>query len=149
VFVLDKLSQQRRSENMRQIRSKDTRPELTLRRLVHGMGYRFRLHRRDLPGKPDLVFPARKKVIFFHGCFWHQHKGCKEGRLPGSRIEYWKPKLSRNQARDDRSQSALKSLGWGVLILWECEIEKNVAAVPEHVKRFLGEPANTRIVRRT
>lgn len=135
---MDKLSQQRRSDNMRRIRSKDTTPELMLRRLVHAMGYRFRLHRKDLPGKPDLVFPGRKKVVFLHGCFWHQHKNCREGRLPGTRREYWEPKLARNQERDVLSEAALKSLGWHVLTLWECEVEKKPAAVSKELRRFLG-----------
>ena len=89
---MDKLSAERRSANMRQIRSKDTTPELALRRMLHRLGYRFRLHRKDLPGKPDLVFPSRRKVIFVHGCFWHQHPACREGRVPRSRLEYWEPK---------------------------------------------------------
>jgi DNA mismatch endonuclease (patch repair protein) len=144
---LDKLSQQRRSENMRQIRSKDTTPELALRRLVHAMGYRFRLHRKDLPGKPDLVFPARKKVIFLHGCFWHQHKGCREGRLPGTRREYWEPKLARNQERDALAETALKSSGWGVLTLWECEVEKDLKAVSVQVRRFLEHSRRTQVAK--
>jgi DNA mismatch endonuclease (patch repair protein) len=139
--ALDKISQDRRSDNMARIRSKDTTPELTLRRLVHAMGYRFRLHRKDLPGKPDLVFSARKKVIFLHGCFWHQHKGCREGRLPGTRVEYWAPKLARNRERDALSEAALKSLGWGVLTLWECEVEKDRAGVSKQLRRFLGRNA--------
>jgi DNA mismatch endonuclease (patch repair protein) len=146
---LDKLSPQRRSENMRQIRSKDTAPELTLRRLVHAMGYRFRLHRRDLPGKPDLVFPARKKVIFLHGCFWHQHKGCREGRLPGTRREYWEPKLARNQERDALAEVALKSSGWDVLTLWECEVEKDLKAVSAQVRRFFEPSRRTQVAKPT
>jgi DNA mismatch endonuclease (patch repair protein) len=137
-YDLDKLSQQRRSDNMRQIRSKDTSPELALRRLVFRMGYRFRLHRKDLPGKPDLVFSGRKKVVFLHGCFWHQHPGCREGRVPSTRREYWEPKLARNQERDAFAQAALKSLGWGVLTLWECELAKNPAAISGELRRFLG-----------
>src|ERR1700678_1691410 len=93
---------------MRAIRSKDMRPELAVRALAHKMGYRFRLHRKDLPGKPDLVFPSRRKVIFVHGCFWHQHPTCPEGRIPQSRREYWEPKLVRNQQRDAAAQLALK-----------------------------------------
>lgn len=135
---MDRLSRDRRSENMRQIRSKDTAPELALRSLVHRLGYRFRLHRKDLPGKPDLVFPARKKVIFLHGCFWHQHKECREGRLPGTRHEYWEPKLARNQERDAVSQAALKSLGWEVLTLWECQLAKDPASISQKITRFLG-----------
>lgn len=134
---MDKLSAERRSANMARIRSKDTNPEVTLRKLIHGLGYRFRLHRKDLPGKPDLVFPSRKKVIFVHGCFWHQHSGCREGRVPGSRLEYWGPKLKRNQERDAAAQVALKEQGWRSLVVWECGL-KDTAAALKRVKRFLG-----------
>jgi len=133
---MDKLSPERRSANMARIRSKNTSPEITLRTLVHGLGCRFRLHRKDLPGKPDLVFLSRKKVIFVHGCFWHQHPECREGRVPGSRLEYWEPKLLRNKQRDAAAQAALKKLGWRCLIVWECEL-RNTAAVLRRVKRFL------------
>ena len=134
---MDKLSAERRSANMRQIRSKDTKPEVLLRRLLHAQGYRFRLHRKDLPGKPDLVFPSRKKAIFVHGCFWHQHPGCREGRVPGSRPEYWEPKLARNQQRDAAAQAALKEQGWHCLTVWECEL-KDAATVMKNVTDFLG-----------
>lgn len=141
---MDKLTQQRRSANMRQIRSKNTSPELAVRRIVHAMGYRYRLHRKDLPGKPDLTFPSRKKVVFLHGCFWHHHEGCREGRLPQTRAEYWGPKLTRNCERDAVSVSKLKALGWDVLTLWECEVEKDHAAVSKRLRRFLGDPASAR-----
>jgi DNA mismatch endonuclease, patch repair protein len=134
---MDKLSTERRSANMRQIRSKDTKPEVLLRRLLHAQGYRFRLHRKDLPGKPDLVFPSRKKAIFVHGCFWHQHPGCREGRVPGSRREYWEPKLARNQQRDAAAQAALKEQGWRYLIVWECELDDATSAI-KNVVSFLG-----------
>lgn len=106
---------------MRRIRSRDTKPELLVRSLVHRLGFRFRLHSRDLPGKPDLVFPARRKVIFVHGCFWHQHKNCIDGRLPKSRADYWVPKLARNVQRDGERRTALRKLGWKSLTLWDCE----------------------------
>jgi len=134
---MDKLSPERRSANMARIRSQNTSPELTLRKLIHGLGYRFRLHRNDLPGKPDLVFPSRKKVIFVHGCFWHQHSECRDGRVPGSRLEYWGPKLRRNQERDALAQSSLKVQGWRCLAVWECELKDFTAAL-KRVKRFLG-----------
>src|SRR5437588_5757441 len=101
-----------RSENMRAIRSKGMRPELAVRSLIHRLGYRFRLHRKDLPGKPDLVFSSRRKVIFVHGCFWHQHAGCREGRVPGTRRDYWGSKLRRNQERDAENQARLEEAGW-------------------------------------
>jgi DNA mismatch endonuclease (patch repair protein) len=134
---MDKLSPERRSANMARIRSQNTSPELSLRKLIHGLGYRFRLHRNDLPGRPDLVFPSRKKVIFVHGCFWHQHTECREGRVPGSRLEYWGPKLRRNRERDALAQSSLRQQGWQYLVVWECEL-KDIAAVLKSVKRFLG-----------
>ncbi len=135
---MDRLNAKRRSANMRQIRSKDTAPELSLRQALHRKGYRFRLHRKNLPGKPDLVFPSRWKVIFVHGCFWHQHPGCREGKLPNSRREYWKPKLARNRQRDAFAQKALIKQGWDVLVVWECELEKDTSTTLEHILRFLG-----------
>ena len=129
-----------RSANMRAIRSKGMRPELAVRSLVHKLGYRFRLHRKDLPGKPDLVFPSRRKVIFVHGCFWHWHQGCKAAHVPKTNLEYWLPKLGRNQARDARNIAALSADGWKSLIIWECEL-RNAAAVLKTVKRFLGRTA--------
>lgn len=134
---MDKLSPERRSANMARIRSQNTSPEVSLRKVIHGLGYRFRLHRNDLPGKPDLVFPSRKKVIFVHGCFWHQHTECREGRVPGSRPEYWGPKLRRNQERDALAQTSLKKQGWRYLVVWECEL-KDITAVLKRVERFLG-----------
>lgn len=113
-----------RSENMRRIRSKDTAPEMAVRRLVHGMGYRYRLHRRDVPGKPDMVFPGRHKVIFIHGCFWHQHTACREGRPPKSNTAYWLPKLERNIQRDKAALDQLSASGWEALVVWECELTK-------------------------
>lgn len=127
-----------RSENMRRIRSKNTVPEMAVRRLVHGMGYRYRLHRRDIPGKPDLAFPGRRKVIFIHGCFWHQHPGCREGRPPRSNAAYWLPKLERNQWRDKAALEQLSASGWQALVVWECET-KDVDALIERVRVFLEQ----------
>ena len=106
------------------IRSKGMKPEMTVRHQLHSMGYRYRLHRRDLPGKPDLVFPVRRKVIFVHGCFWHQHAdlACRIVRQPKSNQEYWLPKLERNVARDAENFVLLRELGWKVLVIWECEV---------------------------
>ncbi|MCL4502889.1 MAG: very short patch repair endonuclease [Deltaproteobacteria bacterium] len=108
---------------MRAIRSKGMKPEIIVRRLAHSLGYRFRLHRKDLPGKPDMVFPGRRAVIFIHGCFWHQHPvpDCKDSRLPKSNIAYWEPKLLRNQIRDAKHIAALMTLGWRILVIWECQ----------------------------
>jgi DNA mismatch endonuclease (patch repair protein) len=124
-----------RSENMRRIRSRDTSPELAIRSLVHKMGYRFRLHRKDLPGKPDLVFPSRRKVIFVHGCFWHAHN-CKTAHTPKSNASYWKPKFQRNRARDRKNLKVLVKLGWRPLVIWECEVRNN-RLVQQSVRRFL------------
>jgi DNA mismatch endonuclease, patch repair protein len=134
-----------RSENMRAIRGKDTKPELEVRSLVHGLGYRFRLHRADLPGKPDLSFPARRKVIFVHGCFWHSH-ACKSGLIPNSNRDFWLPKLTQNKVRDARNLNALTQQGWKVLIIWECEL-KDTRALCLMVKRFLGNRKSTRNTR--
>lgn len=109
---------------------------MKLRRLVHGMGYRYRLHVRDLPGKPDLVFPSRHAVIFMHGCFWHRHKGCSLARLPKSKLDFWGPKLEANRKRDSRNQRRLKDLGWRVLIVWECQMA-DVNRVSVLVREFL------------
>jgi len=133
--VVDTISPERRSENMRRIRSKGMAPELAIRRLVHRMGYRFRLHRKDLPGRPDLVFPSRRKVIFVHGCFWHQHEGCKVARVPRSNLEYWLPKLARNQERDAEHQRTLREIGWKSLVVWECEAEDE--NTPNQIRKFL------------
>lgn len=138
----DKISKERRSKNMRRIRSKDMKPEMVVRRLVHGMGYRYRLHRKDLPGKPDLVFPGRKKVIFVHGCFWHQHgdPDCKIARRPKSNLDYWNPKLDRNVERDARNQAKLREMGWDPLIVWECQARgrEDPGSMEARVANFLG-----------
>jgi DNA mismatch endonuclease, patch repair protein len=138
---VDRISTEVRSANMRSIRSRDTVPELLLRRMLHNAGYRFRLHRKELPGKPDLVFPGRRKVIFVHGCFWHQHPGCAEGRVPQSRRDYWEPKLTRNRERDAMAQAALKQQGWQYAVIWECEL-KNARAAMKVITRFLSATRN-------
>ena len=122
--MMDTVTRKRRSEIMAGIRSKGMKPEMTVRRQLHSLGYRYRLHCQDLPGRPDLVFPARRKVIFVHGCFWHQHAdpACKIVRQPKSNRQYWMPKLKRNLARDAENRARLRELGWGVLVIWECEV---------------------------
>ena len=135
--MADKLSAEHRSRNMAAIRSKNMKPELAVRSLVHNLGFRFRLHKKELPGKPDLVFSSLKKAIFVHGCFWHQHNACREGRMPGSRQEYWIPKLSRNVARDAQHIRDLKKDGWNVLIIWECET-KEIPSIQRKILKFLG-----------
>ena len=106
---------------MSRIRSSDTRPEIAVRRTLHAMGFRFRLHRKDLPGRPDLVLPRYRLVLFVHGCFWHQHAACKLASKPKTRRDYWDPKLAGNISRDEQSAKALRSLGWRVEVIWECE----------------------------
>ena len=125
-----------RSRIMRAIKSKDTKPEMLTRRTVHGMGYRYRLHRKDLPGKPDLVFPSRRKAIFVHGCFWHGHDCPHGSRTPKSNREYWVAKISRNRERDAQSEAALKQDGWRVLTVWECQM-KDHEALRGRLRQFL------------
>ncbi len=119
---MDIVDQQTRSRMMGRIRGKDTKPELVVRRIAHGLGYRFRLHRRDLPGSPDIVFPRRKKVIFVHGCYWHRHPGCRFAYSPKSNIDFWNGKFEANKARDAAAMSMLKNEGWDPLVIWECEV---------------------------
>ncbi|MCG3132810.1 MAG: Very short patch repair protein [Phycisphaerae bacterium] len=133
---MDTLSPEQRSERMSRVRSKDTKPELVVRRLVHGAGYRYRLHRRELPGCPDLVFPARRKVIFVHGCFWHRHADCPNCRLPKSRLDFWEPKLKANHDRDRRNERLLRKGGWSVLVVWECEVRER-DALARRVRAFM------------
>lgn len=119
--MTDRLSRERRSALMKAVPTRNTSPELIVRAILSRRGHRYRLHRRDLPGSPDLVFPGKRKVIFVNGCFWHLHEGCPKGRLPKSRLDYWKPKLDANKLRDAKDISALESLGWKVLVVWQCE----------------------------
>ena len=137
--MADVLSKAARSRNMRQIRSKDTKPEIAIRSLIHEMGYRFRLHAPTLPGKPDLVFRGRKKIVEVRGCFWHRHFGCVDSHVPKSRTEYWGPKLRGNVRRDVQNLKSLKGLGWKVLVIWECEVtQSNATKLQSKLKRFLG-----------
>jgi DNA mismatch endonuclease, patch repair protein len=126
---------------MRRIRSKGMKPEMAVRRVVHGMGYRYRLHATSLPGKPDLAFPSRRKAIFVHGCFWHQHadRRCKITRRPKSNQAYWRPKLQRNVERDARHQAELREQSWEVFVIWECQLD-DVVILRRRVREFLGPP---------
>lgn len=137
--MVDTITTTLRSQNMAKIRSVDTRPEMIVRRLVHSMGYRYRLHRKNLPGKPDLVLSGLRKVIFVHGCFWHQHNDpeCRITRRPKSNRDYWIPKLTRNVARDKAHQRKLLELGWDVLVIWECQVSV-LDVLKAKLKRFLG-----------
>lgn len=136
---MDTLTPQQRSERMSRVRAKDTKPEMVVRRLVHAMGYRYRLHVAELPGRPDLVFPGRKAVIFVHGCFWHRHTGCKLARLPKSRLDFWLPKLEANRQRDTVVLRSLRRSGWRVLVVWECQT-KQPEALTRRLRRFLDRP---------
>jgi DNA mismatch endonuclease, patch repair protein len=137
---MDKLTPARRSENMRRIKSKNTKPEMVVRSTIHRMGFRYRLHRKDLPGNPDIVFPALRKVIFVHGCFWHGHQslGCADGRVPKSRLDYWLPKLQRNRARDLAAEKELTQSDWQVLTIWDCETI-DPAALRRALRTFLSK----------
>ncbi len=134
---MDTVDAATRSRMMSRIRGKDTRPELAVRRIAHGLGYRFRLHRRDLPGTPDLVFPGRRKVVFVHGCYWHRHPGCRHATTPSSNTDFWMAKFDRNVERDAEAVKRLKALGWDPLAIWECETKSEdvIAAV---LDRHLG-----------
>ena len=142
---MDSLTPAERSERMGRIRNKNTRPEMRVRRLLHRMGYRYRLHRRDLPGTPDLVFSARRKAIWVHGCFWHRHPdpSCKLARLPKSRHDFWVPKLEGNRARDLAKQEQLLAMGWTFLVVWECDL-RDEPALADKLREFLGEPGVVR-----
>ena len=134
--MTDTLSPRQRSERMSRVKGRDTKPELAVRRLVHRLGYRFRLHRKDLPGCPDLVFVSKHKAIFVHGCFWHRHPDptCRLARIPKSRQDFWVPKLEANRLRDCRNVSTLEAAGWGVLVVWECELRHK-----EHLENKLRQ----------
>lgn len=134
--MVDRLSPERRSALMSKVRGKDTTPELSVRRLLHRLGYRYRLHARKLPGKPDIVFANRKKVIFVHGCFWHRHPGCPKASTPKSRTAYWIGKFESNVQRDQQVRDALQSAGWKVLVVWECEA-KNIETLQDVLTTFL------------
>ena len=140
--MMDHLTPRKRSETMRRVRSVNTGFELRVRRLLHALGYRFRVH-AALPGKPDIVFAKRRKVIFCHGCFWHSHQNCKRASVPKSNIDFWIPKLARNKQRDRSAQDALREQGWQVLIIWECE-SKDVSSLSLRVQAFLGSPRFTK-----
>ncbi len=130
---------EQRSFNMSRIGSKNTKPEMIVRRIAHGLGYRYRLHRRDLPGKPDLVFPSRRKIIFVHGCFFHLHD-CRYGQVvPKTNAEFWKKKRASNVERDKKNEAELKSAGWEILTVWECMTKKNqIEKLPTILKDFLS-----------
>lgn len=136
--MTDTLSPTERGERMSRIHGKDTKPEILVRRLIHSMGYRYRLHAKDLPGHPDLVFRSRKKAILVHGCFWHQHQECRQYRMPKTKTDFWIPKLEANKRRDSANQAKLLEMGWSLLILWECQL-KDLETLAKRIKDFLEE----------
>lgn len=134
---MDTLTAEQRSERMSRVRGVDSAAELRVRRIAHRMGYRYRKHRRELPGRPDMVFPGRRKVVFVHGCFWHRHD-CPAGRRwPKSRLDFWESKLERNKERDIETLQRLKEAGWDALVIWECETSDQ-RAIEFRLKSFLG-----------
>ena len=132
--MADRISSVRRSENMRAIKSKNTSPEKRVRSSAHRLGLRFRIHRRDLPGSPDLLFPGRKTALFVHGCFWHRHENCTEATTPKTNTDYWSRKFRRNMERDRENRKKLEEEGWKVLVIWECETKTR-----ESIEAFLTE----------
>ena len=140
--MADRISKERRSWNMSRIRGKNTRPELRLRSLLHGCGYRFRLHDPKLPGRPDLVLKKHRSVIFVHGCYWHRHKDCPKATTPRSRTDFWENKFAGTVERDRKKARELMDLGWNVITVWECELDKYPEATIGVVCRRLEGGAN-------
>ena len=138
IEVADIVDPETRSRMMSGIRGKNTKPEMIVRRLLHAMGYRYRLHARELPGKPDIVFRRRRLAIFVHGCFWHRHSDpvCKLARMPKSRVDFWEPKLEGNRARDEANVAALEGMGWKVLLVWECQL-RDSEQLGNTLRRFI------------
>lgn len=134
--MADHLTPEDRSINMSRVRATNTFPELEVRRIAHGLGFRFRLHRRDLPGTPDLVFPRYRVAAFVHGCFWHRHEGCRRATMPQTRPEFWSKKFAATIERDARQAAELMSMGWKVVTIWECEV-KNAKVVADRLRGAL------------
>ena len=136
--MVDVFTKEKRSEIMKKVGPKNSKPELLVRSLIHCLGYRFRLHRRDLPGTPDLVFPRYRKIIFVHGCFWHGHIGCKKSKLPETNREFWENKINRNKENDKNSILKLNERGWEILTIWECQIKKSkIENLKKRITKFL------------
>jgi DNA mismatch endonuclease (patch repair protein) len=139
---MDIWDKKKRSEVMSKIRSKNTKPEIALRKALFAKGYRYRINDKNLPGKPDIVLSKYKTAIFIHGCFWHEHEGCKRSHLPKSNIEYWKNKIRSNKERDNNNKNQLVALGWGVVVVWECEVKtaEKLESVVNNIVDSLKEP---------
>ena len=145
--MTDIVDRDKRSEIMSRIRGRDTEPEMIVRRIAHRLGFRFRFHRRDLPGSPDLVFPQHRAVILVHGCFWHRHPGCKYAYSPKTRVRFWEDKFEGNVVRDRRNETALDELGWRVMVVWECETRDREAVaerIIEYLRRDGSDPSGGR-----
>jgi DNA mismatch endonuclease, patch repair protein len=139
--MVDTISEERRSWNMSRIKGRNTGPELRLRSLLHRAGFRFRLHAKDLPGKPDIVLPKYHTAIFVHGCFWHRHEGCRNATTPSTRTEFWQDKFDANVERDRRNRAALERAGWTVITVWECDLKADAARIVEQLSTELREAA--------
>ena len=139
--MVDTISAERRSWNMSRIKGRDTRPEMRLRSLLHRAGFRFRLHARDLPGKPDIVLPKYHTVIFVHGCFWHRHEGCRNATTPSTRAEFWQAKFDGNVERDNRNRVALETASWTVMTVWECELKADADRIVQQLSTEMREAA--------
>lgn len=135
--MADVFTPEKRRQIMSAVKGRDTKPELVVRRLLHGMGYRYWIHKKGLPGRPDIYFTKRRKAIFVHGCFWHGHKGCKRGSLPATNVKFWTKKIGGNMARDERNLAALADREIDTLVVWECET-RDASALADRLERFLG-----------
>ncbi|HBU14820.1 MAG TPA: very short patch repair endonuclease [Gemmobacter sp.] len=136
--MTDVVSPEVRSRMMAGIRGRDTQPELLLRRAMHARGFRFRLHRKDLPGSPDLVFPRYRVVVFVHGCFWHRHEGCRYTTTPKTRIDFWQAKFEANLARDQKVEEALACAGWRIAIVWECALRHDAGRIASELAEWMS-----------
>lgn len=136
--MADIVSSSKRAEMMSSVKQRHTKPEIAVRKILHSLGFRFRLHRKDLPGSPDIVLPKFRTVIFVHGCFWHQHKNCSKSRRPSSNQDYWNTKLDENISRDERKEKELSKLGWRIITIWQCEIRDLKTLTPK-LKKLLAE----------
>lgn len=135
---MDRVSEEKRSYIMSRVRGKDTQPEIIVRKMLHKKGVRYRLYRSDLPGKPDIVIPKRKLIVFIHGCFWHGHEGCRKGSLPKSKVEYWRKKIEANKERDKNTIAQLNELGWETAVIWQCETRDGIM-LSQRLDRLLSE----------
>lgn len=138
----DCFTPEKRSEVMSRVKSENTKPELSVRSALHRMGYRFRLHRKDLPGRPDIVLPKHRTAIFVHGCFWHQHPDCRKATVPVKNSAFWEAKLKRNKGRDEQAERSLRELGWNVVVVWECEVSRRVDVLEAKLGDLLRDATN-------